>query len=283
MGTGTGLEALSVLAEGLDHPECVATSPEGVLYAGGEAGQIYRVDTTHGSVREVANTGGFVLGISFDGNGRCYACDIRRNELLRVDVERGGVEVYSRGTGERPLVNPNLGAFDAQGNCYLTSSGSWHGDDGCIFRVDPSGRTDLWCTESSQFPNGCCIDGRSLLVAESTANAVTRIPIRPDGSAGPREVVVELPGAIPDGVALDVEGTMYVCCYRPDRVYMVTQDGTARILADDPEGTLLAAPANCAWIGERRERFVCANLGRWHLTAGIVGPPGRALPMPMLP
>ena len=278
-----GLAPLSVLVEGLDHPECVATSPEGVLHAGGEGGQIYRVDVESRTVREVANTGGFVLGVSFDGNGRLYACDIIRNELLRIDVERGSTEVYSRGTEERRLVNPNLAAFDKSGNCYLTSSGTWHGNDGCIFRIDPSGTTTLWTDEASEFPNGCCIDGDSLLVAESTAPAVTRFQIEPDGSAGRRQVVADLPGSVPDGVAVDVEGTIYVCCYRPDRVYTVTSSGTVSVLADDPEGTLLAAPANCAWIGAHRELFVCANLGRWHLTAGVVGAPGRPLPLPMLP
>jgi hypothetical protein len=35
--------AMSVFAEGLDHPECVAVHPDGSVWCGGEAGQIYRI------------------------------------------------------------------------------------------------------------------------------------------------------------------------------------------------------------------------------------------------
>ena len=37
-------ERWEVFAGGLDHPECVAFDRKGNLWAGGEAGQIYRID-----------------------------------------------------------------------------------------------------------------------------------------------------------------------------------------------------------------------------------------------
>ena len=64
----------TILVEDLDHPEGVVWSPDGVLYAGGEAGQIYEV-TLAGEAREVATTGGSLLGLTLDGDGRIYACD----------------------------------------------------------------------------------------------------------------------------------------------------------------------------------------------------------------
>lgn len=63
------LRDLRVLAQGLDHPEGVATGPDGMIYAGGEAGQVYRIDPDSGQVDEVANTGGFVLGLCHDAAG----------------------------------------------------------------------------------------------------------------------------------------------------------------------------------------------------------------------
>jgi gluconolactonase len=280
-----GLDAFTMLVEGLDHPECVAVSPDGVLHAGGEAGQIYRVDLERGTVREVANTGGFVLGISFDGQGRLYACDIARHQLLRIELSDGRVDVYSEGTAEHPLVTPNLGCFAPDGSVYLTDSGTWHGNDGRIFRVDPRGRTETWCESSTEFPNGCCldVDGGSLLVAESTAPALTRIPILADGSAGAREVVTELRGAVPDGVCVDGAGTAVVCCYRPDRIYAVSPNGETSILADDPEGTLLSAPTNAAWYGDGNRLLAVANLGRWHLSTADLGVRGHPPHLPVLP
>jgi gluconolactonase len=37
------LQRVETLVEGLDHPEGVAYGPDGYLYAGGEAGQVYRI------------------------------------------------------------------------------------------------------------------------------------------------------------------------------------------------------------------------------------------------
>ena len=53
-------------ATGLDHPEGVAVGRDGTVYAGGEAGQVYRISRDGEHVEVMANTGGFCLGISLD-------------------------------------------------------------------------------------------------------------------------------------------------------------------------------------------------------------------------
>jgi gluconolactonase len=50
------LDAFTELAGGFDHPEGIAWGPDGFLYAGGEAGQVYRVGLD-GSAEEIASTG----------------------------------------------------------------------------------------------------------------------------------------------------------------------------------------------------------------------------------
>ena len=50
------IEDFEGFAEGLDHPEGLAFDREGNLWAGGEAGQIYRMDP-RGRVEEIANPG----------------------------------------------------------------------------------------------------------------------------------------------------------------------------------------------------------------------------------
>jgi gluconolactonase len=277
-----GLEGFRVLVEGLDHPEGVAIGPSGDIYAGGEAGQVYRIDHHSLALREVASSGGFMLGVTVDGDENVYCCDIKRREVVRVDGDSGELDVYSNGMASRHMVNPNWSAFDDAGVLYVTDSGTWHGDDGCIFRVLPGGTTELWSQASTNFPNGCCLtgDGRALLVLESCTPALVRSPVLDDGSAGEREVVAMLPGTVPDGVSLDVDGTAYVCCYRPDRILTVTTYGEVATLADDPEGTLLSAPTNSVWTGPDARLFVCGNLGRWHLSAAELGASGLALRYP---
>ena len=87
--TMASISDLYVIASGLDHPEGVATGPDGTLWAGGEAGQVYRIDSEAGTATEVANTGGFVLGIAHDAAGRLYLCDAGRQAILRVDPRSG--------------------------------------------------------------------------------------------------------------------------------------------------------------------------------------------------
>ena len=241
--------AFEQLAEGLDHPEGLVWAPGvGVIYAGGEAGQVYQV-TLDGDVEQIATTGGSLLGLVVDGSGRVYCCDADRGEVVRVDPGSGSVDVYS----QRPMVCPNAACFDEQGNLYVTESGGTKEDNGTIVRVAPGGETTVWSRDLPRYPNGICLapDGRSLYVAESYLPGVSRVPIMPDGSAGEPALVCELPLTVPDGLAFDADGTLYVSCYRPDRIYHLPAGGIPAVLADDWQGVVLNAPTN---VGVRRSR-----------------------------
>ena len=49
-------------------------------------------------------------------------------------------------------------------------------------------------------------------------------------------VVVALPGAVPDGVAVTTDGSLVISCYRPDIIYRFRADLGLQVLAEDPEG-----------------------------------------------
>src|SRR5213596_2157084 len=56
-------ERFEIYANGLDHPECLAFDREGFLWAGGEAGQVYRVSPDR-QVETIAEMGGFCGGVA---------------------------------------------------------------------------------------------------------------------------------------------------------------------------------------------------------------------------
>src|SRR5207244_8545119 len=60
-----GLEQMETFAVGLDHAEGICLAPDGHLYVGGEAGQLYRIEADD-SVTELLSTGGFMLGLAAD-------------------------------------------------------------------------------------------------------------------------------------------------------------------------------------------------------------------------
>jgi gluconolactonase len=275
------LDAFTEVAGGLDHPECVALAPDGRLFAGGEAGQIYAIDEG-GDVSQIGSTEGFIYGVASDANGNVYACDFGNANVSRV-TPAGAVETYSSGTVDEPMRVPNYAAFDDPGALYVTDSGEWGADDGVIFRIEPGGSTSVWTRALPRFPNGCCLnaDGSSLYVIESRGRSISRLPIRDDGSAGEPELVVELPGSQPDGLAMAEDGTLFVGCYRPDRIYLIPPGGQAQVWAEDPDGVVLNQPTNVAFVGEHLDRLAVSSLGGWSIMVADAGIRGLPLRMPV--
>ena len=275
------LEALETFAHGLDHPEGICVTLDGVLYVGGEAGQVYRVGDD-GTIEEILSTGGFMLGLAADAEGRIYAIDNVAKCVWRVDPERRSAEPWAKGPASRPFATPNWGAFDEAGNYYLSDSGGWGTADGCVWRIPPGGEPEIWSESTPNFPNGLALsaDGSRLYILESLPGALVEVAIGSDGTAGERVVLCELGVVVPDGVALAEDGAFYIACYRPDTVYRWHPDDGLSVVAEDPRGTVLAAPTNVVFTGTNADVIVVPNIGRWHMTRIPVGARGIPLNYP---
>jgi gluconolactonase len=276
------LEAFTPFADGLDHPEGVVWGPDSHVYAGGEAGQIYRVHTETGAYTEFANTDGFILGLAFDGNGNLYACDNGKDCVQKITPD-GIVSVYSAGNADRPMRVPNYPTFDAAGNLYVTDSGDHRAYNGCLWRIAPGGEATVVSTTLNAFPNGLALhpDGQWLYVVLSNMPGVVRVPLTADG-VGEAKTIVELPRTVPDGLAFDVEGNLYISLYTPDRIYRLTPAGELAVVVDDWESTRIATPTNIAFGGADLQTLFIASLGRWHLTKAQMPVPGSKLLYPVI-
>jgi gluconolactonase len=273
---------LESIAEGVDHAEGICLTPNGALHVSGEKGQVYRI-AEDGRAAEIASTGGWTLGLAADGAGRIVACDPVRGEVLRLDPSNGGWTVLSSGAPDAPFTTPNWGAYGPDGDLYVSDSGRWKRRDGRIVVIRPDGHTEMFTTESVDFPNGLAVssDGRELWVLESTPGRLVRFAIGADGRAGPLRVVEEFPGTVPDGIAFAIDGSAVIACYRPDIVFRWRPDGPPELLAADPEGTAIAAPTNAAFYGPDLASIAVPNIGRWHVTTfGIPGLRGVPLNYP---
>jgi sugar lactone lactonase YvrE len=250
----------------LDHPEGLAVSWDGSVWCGGELGQVYRIEPDGSSMEQVASTGGCCLGMAFDREDNLYLCDLKHAAVVRLDTKSGTFERFGNLAGDRGINIPNYPAFDAEGRLYVSDSHAFKDPGPGIFRFEPDGSGELWYEEPVNFANGLAFspDGRHLYVAETFGNAVFRIPVEDGGSAGAREEVAHLPGILPDGLAFDAEGSLYVGCYEPSQVLRVSPDGTVARLIGDEEAHLFCHPTNLAFRGST---LFTSNLGRWHITA----------------
>ncbi len=275
---------LSSIGLVLDHPEAVAWGPDGRVYAGGEAGQLYRFDLDGKNFEEVVRIpGGFLLGLAHDAAGNTYACDDRSACVHRISPD-GKVTLYSNGIAGQKMRVPNYPVFDDSGNLYVSDSGTWGSRDGFIWKIAPGGKAEIWDRQCNGFTNGMCLsaDGRALYVAESSPPLISRLAIAPNGEAGERTVVVELPRTVPDGVALDMHGHLYISLYNPNIVYRLSPNGTLTTLYDDWEQLMLIAPTNIAFGGSGMTTLIIASLCGWSVHTAPVSIPGLKLRYPKL-
>lgn len=267
---------IKFVCEGLDHPEGLALDAKGDIYAGGEAGQIYRINASDGTWQCIANTGGFILGVTLDGRGRVYACDAGRREIM-LCLPDGKVETYASGTKDMPLVNPNYSAFDAGGHLFFSDSGKYWEPSGRLWVVEPQKPARPLTPAKMPFPNGICLDTEEgyLYVALSTAAQIVRYRVDGGSLAGGMEIVAELPSVtVPDGIALDNSRNLWLGCYVPDEIWRVSSQGAAEVIMNDRTGEILNRPTNVA-LAPNKVFF--ANLGGWHIGAFDV--PVQPLPL----
>jgi gluconolactonase len=270
------LNKFEIFAAGLDHPEGLAFDAAGNLWAGGERGQIYRI-TPRGRVRQVTCLGGFCLGLTFSSKQELYVCNMGLHTLQCLTRQGKVLGSIERVEGQK-LKTPNFSVFDSAGNLYFSDSGDWGQANGWVYCLRASGKAEVFAGPFA-FPNGLALsaDERHLFIVQSLRDNVLRLELRADGRAGKPHVYVSGMARVPDGLAFDTLGNLYVTCYASDNIYKVTPKGKASLFAYDPQGTMLARPTNAAFGGPDSDQIYFANLGRWHICRAPAGVKGQPL------
>lgn len=250
----------------LDHPEGIAVHPDGSIWCGGEAGQIYRIAPDGSAMEIVAETGGFILGLAFNPAGDLFFCDLGQRLVLKLPAGSSTPQIFTSGPPGQPFRIPNYPALDARNNVYVSDSHAFKEPGPGIYRFTPEGEGECWYDKPLNFGNGLAFspDGSYLYVAETFGNTVGRIPVRSDGTAGDIELVADLGDALPDGLAFHPDGTLYIACYEPSQILRIGYNGKVECVIRDVEAHLLCHPTNIAFRGTT---IFASNLGRWHITA----------------
>jgi gluconolactonase len=242
----------------------VAVGPDGWVWCGNENGEVLRIAADGSRIELVAQAGGFTLGLAFEGDRALFFCDNKDKAIFRLDLASRRVARFSP-----PGIRiPNYPVVDARRRRLLVSDSYDFVDPGPgVWAYDlATGEGGLWYREPMTFANGMALapSGDALFVCETFARRIARIDFDGNGAAAGASVFAgDLPG-LPDGIAFDAGGNLFVGCYEPSRILRIAPDGrAAEVYIEDATAHLLAHPTNIAFDGQA---LFTANLGRWHVT-----------------
>jgi len=254
----------------VDHNESISVGPHGEAYTTGfNTCRVFRLDLTTNTAEAFASTSPRrVLGqvVDADGNLYCAEPDIPGSQVIKITPD-GEPSVYSKGPARQGFMSANTPAFDRSGNMYISDTGSWSRTvDGHIYRIPAGGGdAEVWCARPIDTPNGIAIDPEEKFVyyVETWGNSISRIAINKDGSSGDIDRVVHMPRHVPDGIAFDEDGRMWIACHRPDKI-CVFDPATRRleVFAEDWQGEALRGPCHVAFAGPNRDILLASSLDR---------------------
>lgn len=161
----------------------------------------------------------------------------RKSGLARLDLRSGEVSAALAPEPDLPGNRLNDAAVGPDGSLYFGSM-----DDG---EAEPTGSFYRWAGgEAVRFggkavvTNGPAIDPerRVLYCADTTGRSVFRHALGPDGAPGGRELFVrfEEGWGHPDGMAVDVEGHVWIAHHGDSRVTRFSPDGAPELIVPVP-------------------------------------------------
>ena len=201
---------------------------DGQLYFSDFAAGRVLVLRRDGQIELVCQHRSWVSGLGFAPADELLVVAVQERKLLRCAGSEGLVEVADLSSVARHYCNDML--VDERGRAYIGNfgfdmvpGGSCCGTD--LLMVSPQGEVGV-AARDLVFPNGMARtpDGRTLIVAETFAARLTAFDILADGSLTARRTWAALSdhslatvgdclgsGApLPDGIALDTEGALWI-------------------------------------------------------------------------
>jgi sugar lactone lactonase YvrE len=251
--------------KGVRYPESLSVGPQGEAYTTGTGGEVYRINLRNNTGEQFASTAPRrVLGQAVDAAGNLYCADVSTGRVIRL-TPNGEETTYATGPGGQPFSCTNYPVFTHDGYMLLSDSGDWSDAiNGHIYVIPPGGgEARLWFPEPVDTPNGMAVDAdeQYLYFVETFGPGIARIGINKDRSAGTFERVVHMPRHVPDSIAFDADGRLWIACHRPDSIHIFNlQTRTLELFAEDWRGEALRGPTDVAFVGPDRDILLAASL-----------------------
>jgi sugar lactone lactonase YvrE len=266
---------LRTVLDGLGFPEGPVALPDGRLAFVDLSRQTISL-VEGGDVRVLARVAGAPNGLALGPDGSLYvannggiapetaevlwrAPDERDGCVQRVGMDGSVADVGGELPGASPH-RPNDLCFGPGGRLYFTDPRNWEVlpdesryETGRVYVLGDGDRPEQ-IAEIPDFPNGIGIapEGDALLVAQTRAHRILRLPLHDDGTVGAAEVWCELPDdCAADGFCFAADRTLYVAGSVGDQITIVSPERKVVGRIDTGEGsdpTNLCLQAGTLWV-----------------------------------
>jgi sugar lactone lactonase YvrE len=250
------MDPTRVLLDGLRFPEDPRWHDGRLWLSDMHAGRVLAVDE-RGRAETVLALDDEPSGLGWLPDGRLLVVSLRARRLLRREPD-GRLVVHADLASVLPFQANDM-VVDARGRAYVGNFGFDlnGGEQPCattMALVHPDGGVET-AADDLLFPNGTVIvpDGRTLIVGETLGARLTAFDVGADGRLSNRRVWAQLERAVPDGICLDAEGSVWVASPISHGVLRVREGGAVTDRID------VAAQAYACMLGgaDGRTLFVC--------------------------
>lgn len=269
------LAAPTRLGQNLQRPECVLVAADGTLFVSDARGGVTRIDAA-GNATHLACAGGTTNGVAQGRDGTLILAGIDSGTVHALRPDGTATLLLDRFEGA-PLGAVNFVHIDPRGDTWVTVSTRTEPrsraitapiPDGYVLKLERSGPRLM--ADGLCFANELRFDPamRCAYLAESALGRVLKLPIRPDGTLAPGTpfgAAPLFPGAIVDGLALDVDGGLWVTEVTRNAIYRIDPDGSTHCLFEDPAAEVLDFPASIAFGGADRKTIFVGSIRMDHL------------------
>ncbi|WP_278488599.1 SMP-30/gluconolactonase/LRE family protein [Achromobacter insolitus] len=226
----------------LNRPECVLSTAAGDLYVSDKAGGIRHI-LPNGDARLIGAQAGLIPnGFALLRDGSFAVANLADDGGVWRVQRDGAAEPHIMEIEGVTLPSVNFVWLDDRERLWICVSTVRRGDhqfrrdiaDGFIAVRDQRGTRVV--AQDVHWTNECRTDpsGTYLYVNETFGRRLLRFRIGADGNLSERTVITEFgKGTYPDGMAVDVEGHIWVVSVVSNRVIRVSPDGKQQLVLED--------------------------------------------------
>lgn len=246
------LEDLEFFGSDLSRPECVIAQPDGTFYISDTRGGITKM-LPDGSTSLVPAPLTEPNGIAIDSKGNFYIADLADHKIVKLHPDGTSEVILDSFNGEK-LGPANFVWVDSRDRLWIaimTTLPHWFQGaanprpDGYVLLMDENGVRKV--ADGIVMTNEIRLDAEEkyLYVAETMLGRISRFPVLDaDGNLGERETFGPESlafGGYVDGFTFDADGNIWVTTVLRNGVMIITPDGEAHTVFEDPNEEGLAA------------------------------------------